>query len=146
MDTQRELIDAARAVLAGKQLERMPDHLSYPVRVYALKRLERAMNAAAEAEREEAMSEYRCKQCSIPWERAIAGELICENCWNWSQMNDEERAQADEITRQLASMTRHCALCDAAIQTGELCAECAKDNEPFCSGKWPDPPRGEGTR
>jgi hypothetical protein len=39
---------------------------------------------------------YHCKQCGDPVERAIEGELICEDCWTLNQMSSEEAAREHE--------------------------------------------------
>lgn len=68
-----------------------------------------------------------CKECGRPVERAIEGELICEDCWTKGQMSEEELA-FDEAVNWFRT---HCAQCEKEFKPGKLidgyCKKCYND-------------------
>ena len=56
---------------------------------------------------------YHCKNCNKPVERAIEGELICQNCYNQSEMSPADI----ELNKQIEHAINHCPDCDCKYTT-----------------------------
>lgn len=57
---------------------------------------------------------------------------------DWTVTRDEIRALIERIEAEITlppELTR-CAICGATIETAELCADCAKNNDPFFTTKY----------
>lgn len=67
-----------------------------------------------------------CK-CGKPVEKAIEGEIICENCWSWGQMSAEDR----ESVKIQIWFENHCAGCEKKCKPNEngLCTNCQAEFE-----------------
>src|SRR4029077_4623875 len=99
--------------------------------------VKRHNEAVAEASEDESSGDYFCKRgCGRRVEQAIEGELICQECWYYEQMSDEER----KVNEDVQWMQTHCPVCEKKLDSLNrgpqgYCKPCWEErNDSWCAG------------